>query len=57
MRGIAEITEGIKVSGTIAKEAGFSLEQYEGVLGSIIEKSRLGGSQVGNALNVGGLVA
>ncbi len=49
-RGIQQIVDGIKVSGTVAKEAGFDLERYESVLGNIIAQTRLGGSQVGNAL-------
>jgi hypothetical protein len=56
LRGIQEIVDGIKVSGSIAREAGFELEQYESVLGSIIERTRLGGSQVGNALLFGDIV-
>lgn len=48
-RGIQEIIRGIQVSGTSAKDAGLSLEQYSAILGSIIEKTRLSGSQVGNA--------
>ncbi|GCD10449.1 phage tail tape measure protein [Clostridium tagluense] len=49
-RGIKEMTEGIKISGSVAKDAGFELEQYEGVLGNIISRTRLSGSVVGNGL-------
>lgn len=49
-RGIQQIVDGIKVSGTVAKEAGFDLERYESVLGNIIAQTRLGGSQVGKTL-------
>jgi len=49
-RGIQQIVNGIRVSGTVAREAGFDLERYESVLGSIIARTRLQGSQIGNAL-------
>jgi len=45
-KGIREITDGIKNSGSMAKEAGFELEQYESMLGKVIEQTRLGGSTV-----------
>jgi len=38
---------GIRVSGTVAREAGFELERYEAVLGAIISRTRLQGTQVG----------
>ena len=46
-RGIKQMVDGIRVSGTVAREAGFDLERYESVLGAIIARTRLGGSQVG----------
>ena len=48
--GVKQITEGLQVSGSVAKEAGFELENYEAILGSLIEKTRLQGSQIGNSL-------
>lgn len=51
-RGINEIAEGIKASGSVAKEAGYDLEEYVSLLGSIIEKTRLAGSQVGNSFKM-----
>lgn len=49
-KGIREISSGIQVSGSMAEEAGFSLERYESVLGTVVEKTRLSGSQIGNGM-------
>ena len=43
--GIAEIADGIKVSGSVMEQAGVSLESYSGMLASVIETTRLAGSQ------------
>lgn len=48
--GIAEISNGISASGSVAKDAGLSLAEYSAMLGTIIEQTGNGGSQVGNAL-------
>lgn len=48
-RGIQEITEGIQTSGSVAVEAGYDLERYAAMLGSVIEATRFDGSRVGNA--------
>ncbi len=48
--GIDQIASGISTSGSVAKDAGLSLQQYSSMLGTIIEQTGLGGSQVGNAL-------
>lgn len=50
-QGIDEITRGIQVVGNVAKDTGkMSVEQTEATIGAIVEKTRLGGEQVGNAL-------
>lgn len=46
-RGINEITRAIQASGSIAFEAGMSLEQYSSIIGKVIERTRLSGSTVG----------
>lgn len=48
--GINQISSGISTSGSVAKDAGLSLEQYSAMLGTIIEQTNVGGSTVGNAL-------
>lgn len=48
--GIDQIASGISTSGSVAKDAGLSLQQYSSMLGTIIEQTGFGGSQVGNAL-------
>ena len=48
--GINEITRGIRVSGASAREAGFSLEQYQAILGNLITTTRLSGSTLGGGL-------
>ena len=47
-KGIQQISQGIMVSGSSAKEAGMSLEQYASVLGNVVAQTRLSGSQVAN---------
>lgn len=50
-QGIDEITKGIQVVGTVANEVGKqSSDQTEATIGAIVEKTRLGGEQVGNAM-------
>jgi TP901 family phage tail tape measure protein len=46
-KGIEQIIEGLKVSGSTAKDAGLSLSEYSSILGSVIEKTRLSGSTIG----------
>lgn len=51
MQGIQEITKGIQVVGAEAIDVGkMTSDQTEAIIGSIVEKTRLGGEQVGNAL-------
>ena len=47
--GINEISEGIEQSGSVAKAAGLSLQEYVSMLGLVIEKTGQSGSTVGNA--------
>ena len=46
-RGIGEMSDGIKVSGSIAKEAGFELEEYAALIGNVAVQTRLAGSRLG----------
>lgn len=47
--GIKEMAEGIEVSGSVARSAGMSLEEYVALLGTSIEETGLQGSQIANA--------
>ena len=47
--GIKEISDGIEVSGSVARSAGMSLEEYVALLGTSIEETGLQGSQIANA--------
>lgn len=47
--GINEIASGIEQSGSVAKSAGLSLQEYVSMLGLVIEKTGQSGSVVGNA--------
>jgi hypothetical protein len=47
-QGIDEITKGIQVVGTVANQVGKqSADQTEAMIGAIVERTRLGGEQVG----------
>lgn len=48
--GIEQISAGISASGSVARDAGLSLAEYSAMVGTIVEQTNLGGSQVGNAL-------
>lgn len=48
-RGIQEISSAIQVSGSVAKSAGLSLEEYGSIIAKVVEKTRLSGSQIGTA--------
>ena len=51
--GIEEITKGIQVVGTVSTQtAKLSSDETEAMIGAIVEKTRLGGEQVGNGLIV-----
>lgn len=47
--GIDEIANGIEQSGSVAKSAGLSLQEYVSMLGLVIEKTGQSGSTIGNA--------
>ena len=47
--GINEIASGIEQSGSVAKSAGLSLQEYVSMLGLVIEKTGQSGSTIGNA--------
>ena len=49
-KGIQEMAEGIQVSGSVAKDAGYDLEAYTALLGNLIEKTRESGSVLGRSL-------
>lgn len=49
-KGIKEMAEGIQVSGSVAKDAGYDLESYTALLGNLIEKTRQSGSELGRSL-------
>lgn len=49
-KGINSMSEAISVSGASAKEAGLSLEEYQSIIGKIVETQRIEGSQAGNAM-------
>jgi len=49
-KGIKELSEGIQASGEVADDAGFSLENYTALLGTLIAKTRSGGSELGRSL-------
>lgn len=48
--GIVQINEGISTSGEIARAAGMELADYASMIGLLVEKTGLGGSQLGNSL-------
>lgn len=48
--GIAQINEGISTSGEVARAAGMDLADYASMIGLLVEKTGLQGSQLGNSL-------
>ena len=40
----------MKVSGSIAKEAGFEFEEYAAVIGNVAVQTRLAGSRIGELI-------
>lgn len=48
--GIVQINEGISTSGEVARAAGMDLSEYASIIGLLVEKTGLGGSQLGNSL-------
>jgi len=48
--GIVQINEGISTSGEVARAAGMDLADYASMIGLLVEKTGLAGSQIGNSL-------
>lgn len=48
--GVKELAEGIKASGSVAKDAGYDLENYTALLGTLISKTRQSGGELGRSL-------
>ena len=48
--GIVQINEGIATSGEVARAAGMDLADYASMIGLLVEKTGLAGSQLGNSL-------
>lgn len=48
--GVKELSEGIKASGSVAKDAGYDLENYTALLGTLIAKTRQSGGELGRSL-------
>jgi len=51
-KGIQSLSEAIQASGTIAKEAGYDIEEYAATVGKLEEVTRLGGSTIGAGLKM-----
>lgn len=49
-KGIQEISAGIETSGSVAVQAGYSLENYTAILGNLIAKTHKSGSELGQFL-------
>lgn len=47
--GIGVISEGVQVAGSVANEAGLNFNTFAASVAKVAEKTRLGGSQIGNA--------
>ena len=48
--GIVQINEGIETSGEVARAAGMDLAEYASMIGLLVEKTGLQGSQLGNSI-------
>lgn len=48
--GIVQVNEGISTSGEVARAAGMDLAEYASMIGLLVEKTGLAGSQLGNSL-------
>ena len=49
-KGVNELSEGIQASDSVAKDAGYDLENYTALLGTLIAKTRQSGSELGRSL-------
>ena len=48
--GIVQINEGISTSGEVARAAGMTLSEYASMIGLLVERTGLAGSQIGNSI-------
>ena len=48
--GVKELSQGIQASGSVAKDAGYDLENYTALLGTLIAKTRQSGGELGRSL-------
>ncbi len=48
--GVKELSNGIQASGSVAKDAGYDLENYTALLGTLIAKTRQSGGELGRSL-------
>jgi TP901 family phage tail tape measure protein len=51
-RGINGVSDAVKASGSVAKEAGFEFEQYASIIGKVMEKTRIEGSNIGQGMKM-----
>ena len=49
-KGLQELSEGVQTSGQTARQAGYDLESYISLLGTLISKTRQSGSELGRSL-------
>lgn len=49
-KGVKELSEGIKASGSTVKDAGYDLENYTALLGTLIAKTRQSGGELGRSM-------
>lgn len=49
-KGVKELSEGIKASGSTAKDAGYDLENYTALLGTLSAKTRQSGGELGRSM-------
>ena len=49
-KGLQELSEGVQTSGQTARQAGYDLESYVSLLGTLISKTRQSGSELGRSL-------
>ena len=50
--GVRTMAEGIAASGSMAKEAGYDMQEYASLIGSVAERTRQSGSEIGNAMKM-----
>jgi hypothetical protein len=55
--GVSNISEAVKVSGSVINEAGISYEKYAAIVGKVNEVQRISGSTIGQAIKFVAMVA